>query len=71
MRPESPESLLTVDEVARILRLRPATVYEAAARGRLPCVRFWRGRRKSLVRFRPGDIARFINERATEGDAAQ
>ena len=57
--------LLTADEVAGILRIKPATVYEAAATGRIPSVRLWRGRRKSLVRFRAEDINRIIRERTS------
>jgi hypothetical protein len=53
--------LLTAEEVGRILRLRPATVYEAAADGRIPCIRLWKGRRKALVRFRRDQILNLIN----------
>jgi excisionase family DNA binding protein len=56
--------LLTAEEVGRILRLKPATVYEAAAAGRIPCVRLWRGRRKSLIRFRGEEIEALIRERS-------
>ena len=55
--------LLTAEEVARRLRVRPATVYAAAADGRLPAVRFWRGRRKSLVRFLAKDVEQWIHDR--------
>jgi len=55
--------LLTAEEVAQILRLKPATVYEAASVGRIPCVRLWKGRRKTLVRFLAEDIDRIIRER--------
>jgi excisionase family DNA binding protein len=55
--------LLTVEEVAALLRLKPSSIYDAAARGRLPAVRLWTGRRRSVVRFRRADIERFIAER--------
>ena len=55
--------LMTVEEVARCLRLKTATVYEAAADGRIPCVRLWKGRRKALIRFRADDIEKLIEER--------
>ena len=55
--------LLTAEEVARILRLKPATIYEAAARGRIPSVRLWKGRRKTLIRFRREDIEQLIDAR--------
>jgi len=48
--------LLTAKEVADLLRLAASTVFDAAARGDLPCVRLWRGRRKTLVRFRRSEI---------------
>ena len=55
--------LLTAVEVAGLLHVRPATVYAAAARGEIPCIRLWEGRRRALIRFRPEDIARLIQER--------
>jgi excisionase family DNA binding protein len=61
---DSEPSLLTVEEVAKQLRLKPSTVYEAAADGRIPCVKLWKGRRKSVVRFRRHDIEKFIVEHA-------
>lgn len=48
--------LLTAKEVADLLRLAASTVFDAASRGDLPCVRLWRGRRKTVVRFRRSDI---------------
>ena len=54
---------MTPEEVAALLRVKPATVYEAAARGRLPVVRLWRGQRRSLVRFRRSEIQELIHER--------
>ncbi len=65
MPSDSPSRLLTAEEVGQRLRLKPATVYEAAADGRIPCVKLWKGRRKALVRFRPEDIERLIRERST------
>lgn len=46
-----PEPLLTVVDVARLLRLHPKTVYAMAASGRLPCIRI--GNR---LRFTAEDI---------------
>jgi len=56
--------LMTAEEVASVLRLKPATVYQAAAEGRLPCVRLWKGNRRDLVRFRRGDIEKLISDRS-------
>jgi len=58
------DSLLTAQEVAVLLHIRPVTVYSAAAKGRIPSVTLWTGRRRSLIRFRREDINRFIADRA-------
>lgn len=50
------EPLLTADDVARILAIKPQTVRDAAWRGRIPCVRLWQGKKKALLRFRREDI---------------
>ena len=60
----SPIELLTPHEVATILRVKLSTIYAAATSGRLPSVRVWRGRRKSLLRFRRGDIDALIHSAA-------
>ena len=52
--------LLLPREVAAMLRLKVNSVYAAAAAGRLPAVRLWRGRRKSLLRFRRQEIEELI-----------
>lgn len=57
--------LLTAEEVASILRVKPSTVYDAAARGVLPVVKLWKGRRRTLLRFRRDDIELFIQERSS------
>jgi excisionase family DNA binding protein len=54
------ESLLTAHEVAVLLNLRTVTVYAAAAKGRIPCVTLWKGRRRNLLRFRREDIEALI-----------
>ena len=57
------EQLLTVEQVARMLQLKPPTIYGAVRQGRLPVVRLWRGKRRSAIRFRRTDIEAFIEER--------
>jgi len=52
--------LLLPSEVAQLLRVKINTVYDAAASGRLACVRLWKGRRKSLLRFRRAEIEALI-----------
>ena len=58
------EQLLTVDEVAGLLRLRPSTVRAYAERGSLPCARIG-GR----LRFRPSDVSLWIARRYEKGGA--
>lgn len=55
------DELLLPREVAALLRLKVNSVYAAAAAGKLPAVRLWRGRRKSLLRFRRRDIEELIH----------
>ena len=55
--------LLTAEQVATRLRIKPATVYQAASEGRLPHVRLWKGTRRALIRFKPEDINRLIDDR--------
>lgn len=58
-----PRSLLTAEEVAKLLNLKSSTIYDAAAHGRIPSVRLWEGRRRAVVRFRWEDIERLIKNR--------
>jgi len=60
--------LMTAEEVGRLLRLKPATVYEAASSGKIPSVRLWRGNRRDLVRFRRVDIEELIQKRTVIAD---
>jgi excisionase family DNA binding protein len=64
-RAEIPETLLDARTVARWLGLAVATVYEQAARGVLPTVKLWKGKRRTLIRFRRSDIDTFIQDRAS------
>jgi len=56
--------LLTAAEVSRRLRLKRSTVYQAAADGRIPCVKLWRGKKKTLLRFRATDIEAMVTARS-------
>jgi len=60
------QSLLTAQQVAEILAVKPSTVYDAVYRGVLPVVRLWEGRRRALLRFRQSDIDSFIKDRSTD-----
>jgi excisionase family DNA binding protein len=53
--------LLTVVEVAAMLRLCPSTVYAWAASGRLPCIRIG-----TAVRFDRGDVLRWLRHQRGE-----
>jgi len=64
-----PGRLLTAAEVADLFKLKPSTIYDAAARGRLPCVRLWQGTRRAVVRFEKTAIERVIRERTQPGSA--
>jgi excisionase family DNA binding protein len=55
----TPPRLLTVDDVAEILRVSPDSVYDYARDGRLASIRFGRS-----VRFRPEDVEAFITAAA-------
>jgi excisionase family DNA binding protein len=57
------EHLITAEEVAELLSLRAQTVRDAAWRGKLPCIRLWAGKKKTLLRFNRRDIEALIRER--------
>ena len=63
--PQGLATLLSAHEVARILQLRVSSIYDAVAKGRLPAVKLWQGRRRAVIRFRAEDITNFIEERRT------
>jgi len=65
--PVTTDLLLTAEEVAILLRIKVPTVYDAAARGHLPVVRLWTGRKRSLIRFRRDDIERLIRDGGSDG----
>lgn len=56
--------LLTVREVAQVLRLSQACVYTMVARGQLPHLRVGNGR--GSIRFSREDLDRFLNTRRNE-----
>ena len=58
LRGDQLEGLLTVDEVATMLRLKPSTIRAYAERCTLPCVRV--GNR---LRFKPSDLDLWIARR--------
>ncbi len=58
------EKLLTAEQLAELLQVRPQTVRDAAWCGKIPCIRLWRGKKKSLLRFRRSEIEAFIQEQS-------
>ncbi len=58
------EILLTSEQVAQIVQLKPQTIRDAAWRGKIPCVRLWAGKRKTLLRFKKSEIEEFIRQRS-------
>ena len=60
--------LLTAEEVAERLRVKPATIYQAAADGRIPSIRLWEGTRRALIRFDAAEIDRLLEARSVRGD---
>ena len=57
------ETLLTAEQLAEYLQVKPQTIRDAAWRGKIPCIRLWTGRRKTLLRFNRREIEQFICER--------
>jgi excisionase family DNA binding protein len=62
--------LLTTNDVAAILALKPQTIRDAIRRGEIPFVRLWTGRKKSLIRFRRADIEAFVRDRTVGPNGA-
>ena len=54
--------LLTKDEVAEMLGVKPSTIYQWTHEGFIPYVKI-----KNLVRFRQSDIDKWIEDRANNG----
>ena len=60
--------LLTVQDVAAILKVSKSLVYELIASGRIACHRIGNGR--GAIRLRRDDLERYINECRVEPDVA-
>lgn len=59
------DTLVTAEDVARILNVKVSTIYAAAKRGQIPSVRLWAGKRRTLLRFRRADIERWVFDRSS------
>jgi excisionase family DNA binding protein len=55
------EKLLTVDEAAYLLCLKPSTIYSYICRRKIPYIKI-----ESSVRFRESDLMVFIKERTVK-----
>jgi excisionase family DNA binding protein len=64
------DPLVRAADVARLLNVRPATVYDLARRGLLPHVRVREAGRRPLVRFDLREVERFIRDSSTAVIAA-
>ena len=60
------DALLTVEEVAAVLKLHPNTVYEKVKNGEIPSVKT----AKSRVRFIESDIRKWIEENSRTSSVA-
>lgn len=58
------ETLLTVAEVAEMLRVKPITVRRLAAKKRIKCVPVGTGDERQSLRFRRSDVDAFIKRGA-------
>ena len=55
------------NDVAGYLNIRPGTVYDWAAKGYLPCIRFGFGKKKKRVRFKQAEIDEWLEKQISEG----
>jgi excisionase family DNA binding protein len=60
------DSLLTAQQVAEALNIRPSTVYALCRRRELVYVRLSQGKRRALIRFRAEDIEKVLRERTVQ-----
>ena len=69
-QPERPDlrdlDLLTPDDVCTLLKVKKSWIYDEVEAGRLEAVRLGK-----QLRFRPSDLARYLDERTSAGRAAQ
>ena len=63
------DALISIEDVARRLGIRPSTVRAGVKKGIIPAVVLWKGRRRSLVRIDPAAIERLIRERTNRSPA--
>lgn len=59
-----PETLLTGEDVSRVLKVSRSLAYQLMRHGEIPTVRFGRN-----VRVRPEDLNRFITDNVVNGES--
>ena len=55
--------LLTAEQVAEYFQVKPQTIRDAAWRGKIPCIRLWAGKKRTLLRFKKSALEQLIRER--------
>ena len=58
------EYLLAAHEAARLLNIKPATLYDWAKKGLVPHIRILAGKKRPVLRFRREELLQFIEKRA-------
>jgi excisionase family DNA binding protein len=58
------DAVMDAQDAASLLKVRPGTVYDWAARGVLPHIRILAGKRRPVIRFRRADLDRFLHEKS-------
>ena len=66
-KPIKREPLLTADDVAQLLNVKPTTVYEWARMDYIPHIRLGVGKKKPCLRFRLSAIATWLDQRENAG----
>lgn len=60
------EKLLNIQETAELLNIAPKTLYRWASMGHIPCITLHSGKRKSMVRFSPSALERWLKDKETK-----
>lgn len=70
-KPSQLEPLLTANEVAELLSVRPTTVYEWARMEYIPHIRLGVGKKKPCVRFRRSVVEDWLDQKENAGRATR
>ena len=61
------KKLLSVREGAAFLGVAPSTLYQKAARGLIPRVVLWRGKKKEAIRFTEDMLMEYVKQHSVPG----